>query len=98
MEEWYLKDMMSKLTIKFLIAYDLDNIYIFSDFDYQKVLYYIIQDDLQETEDDQNDSNRYPFDLDRVGYKKIVMAIPYLLIEKVNVCPCCVTFDRQLFF
>ena len=59
---------------------------------------FIVQDDLQETEDGQNEYNQYPFDLDRVGYKKILMAIPYMLIEKGNVCPCRVTFGRQLFY
>ena len=32
MEEWYLKDIVSKLTIKFIINYDLDDTYIFPDF------------------------------------------------------------------
>ena len=47
------------------------------------MLYCIVQDYLQETEDDQHVSNQYLFDLDREGYKKIVMAFPYMLFEKL---------------
>ena len=56
MEEWYLKDIVSKLTITFLINYDLDKTYIFPHFDCWELLYCILQEDLQETEDDQNES------------------------------------------
>ena len=40
-EEWYLVDIVSKLTIKFLIDYDLDNTYIFIDFDCWNMVYCI---------------------------------------------------------
>ena len=48
-------------------------------------------------EDDEHVSTQYPFDLDMKGYKKIVRNIFYMLIEKVNVFQCCVSFDRQFF-
>ena len=82
MEKWYLKDIMSKLTITFLINYDLDKNFIFPDLDSWLMLYYIIQDVLHETEDDQMKMSKYRFDHDRKGYEKIIMAIPYMLIEK----------------
>ena len=59
MEERYLKDIVSKLTIKFLVNYDLDKTYIFPHFDCWEILYYILQEYLQETEDDQNESKQY---------------------------------------
>ena len=95
MEKWYLKDIMSKLTITFLINYDLDKNFIFPDLDSWLMLYYIIQDVLHETEDDQMKMSKYRFDHDRKGYEKIIMAIPYMLIEKFNLCPCCVIFGSQ---
>ena len=82
MEEWYLKDIVSKLTITFLINHDLDKTYIFPHFDCWELLYCILQEDLQETEDDHHESKQYPFDHYREGYKKIMVAIPYMLIEK----------------
>ena len=74
---------VSKLTIKFLINDDLDKTYIFPDFNSWQMLYCIVEDFLQETEDDQHESSQYPFDLDREGYKKIIIAIPYMLVEKL---------------
>ena len=69
MKEWNLKDIMSKLTINFLRNYDFDKIYILLEFDSWQILYCIVQDNLQETEDDEHVSNGYPFDFDREGYK-----------------------------
>ena len=45
MEEWYLKKIVSDLTIKFLIDYNTDNNYIFPDFSCWKMLYTIVGDD-----------------------------------------------------
>ena len=45
---------VSKLTIKFLINDDLDKTYIFPDFNSWQMLYCIVEDVLQETEDDQH--------------------------------------------
>ena len=92
MEEWYLKYIVSKLTIKFLINYDSDKLNIFPDFDSWDCLYTIFEDDMDEIKNDKMESEKYPFTLDRDGYKKLVMTIPYMLIEKVNVCPYCVKF------
>ena len=69
MKEWNLKDIMSKLTINFLRNYDFDKIYILLEFDSWQILYCIVQNNLQETEDDEHVSNGYPFDIDREGYK-----------------------------
>ena len=73
---------MSKLTIKFLINYDSDKLNIFPEFDYWDCLYTTLENDIDEMENDQHDSEKYPFNLDRDGYKEIVMTIPYMLIEK----------------
>ena len=40
------------------------------------MLYYILKDVLYETEDEEMEMSKYPFDYDREGYKKIIMAIP----------------------
>ena len=98
MEEWYLKDIVSKLTIEFLINYDSDKLHIFPDFVCWGHLYTTIEDAMdEEFEDDQNESEKYSFNLDRDGFKKLVMTIPYMLIEKNNVCPCCVKFSSKFF-
>ena len=93
MEEWYLKKIVSDLTIKFLIDYNIDTNFIFPEFDSWEILYYILGED-----DDQGTYSQYPFDLDREGYKKIIRAISYILIEQTHVCPCCVKFDNQFFY
>ena len=67
---------MSKLTIKFLINYDLDETYLFSSCDCWEMLYDILQEELRDYEDDQMEIKNYPFDHDWDGYKKIIMAIP----------------------
>ena len=61
-------------------------------------LYAIVGEDMQDTESDQPETSQHPFDLDREGYKKIIRAIPYMLIEQTHVCPCCVKFDNQFFY
>ena len=52
MEEWYLKDIVSKRTIKFLINYGSDKLNIFPEFDSWDYLYCILKDDMDEREDD----------------------------------------------
>ena len=47
---------MSKLTIKFLINYDLDNLNIFTKFDCWDWLYLILENNIDEMEDDRKDS------------------------------------------
>ena len=56
MEEWYLKDIVSKLTIKFLINYDSDKLNIFPDFDCWDWLYTILEDDMDEIENYKKES------------------------------------------
>ena len=52
MEEWYLKDIVSKLTIEFLINYDSDKLHIFPDFVCWGCLYTTIEDVMDEMEDE----------------------------------------------
>ena len=84
MEELYLKDIVSDLIIKFLFDYYTDKNYIFPNFSCWNMLYAVVGEDLQDTEDDEFRNSEYPFDLDREGYKNIIRAIPYMLIEKVS--------------
>ena len=53
MEEFYLKDIVSKLIIEFLINYDSDKLYIFPDFLCWDYLYTILEDNMDEMENDQ---------------------------------------------
>ena len=90
---------VSDLTIKFLIDYNIDTTFIFPDFDSWERLYCILGDDLHDAiDDDQFANSQFPFDLDREDYKKIIRVIPYMLIEQTHVCPCCVKFDNQFFY
>ena len=82
-----------------MIDYNIDNNYIFPDFDSWEMLHYTLGEDLHDAmDDDQFANSQFPFDLDREGYKKIIRAIPYMLIEQTHVCPCCVKFDNQFFY
>ena len=92
-----MKDIVSKLTIKFLINYDSDKLNIFPEFDCWDYLYLILENNMNKMEDDRKESEKYSFNIDRDGYKKIVMTIPYMLIEKNHVCPCCVKFGWKFF-
>ena len=56
---------MSKLIIKFLINYDSAKLIIFPDFESWNWLYLILENNMDETEDDQNESQKYPFNLNR---------------------------------
>ena len=56
MEEWYLKDIVSKLTIEFLINSDKDKLNNFPDFDSWDCLYFILEDDMDERENDRKES------------------------------------------
>ena len=88
---------VSDLTIQFSINYNTDNNNRFPDFDCWEILYVIIGNELGEDENDEAYTCTHPFDLDKEGCKKIRRAIPYMLIEKVHVYPCCVKFDNQFF-
>ena len=37
---------------------------------------------MDDVDNDKEVFKKYPFNLDRDGYKKLVMTIPYMLIEK----------------
>ena len=52
MEVWHLKDIVSKLTIEFLINYDSDKLYIFPEFDSWDCLYTTLEDDMDEIDND----------------------------------------------
>ena len=52
MEEWYLKDIVSKLTIEFLINYDSDKSHTFPDIECWDWLYDILEHDMDEMEND----------------------------------------------
>ena len=98
--EWYLKSIVSELTIQYLIFNDknakgekLDEDHQFPAWSCSNSFYDSIGEHLYDEEDDMKEYRDTQLFYSREYFRKLVKSIPYVLIERICFCPCCNKFD-----